>query len=60
MKPENVKFDVAINVIGGFQNIINECQIYFFVICDISFCKGYVVKFVVSLVSLNKISTRAQ
>ncbi len=40
------------NVIDGFQNIINECLNYFFVIGDTSICKSYVIKFVVSLASL--------
>ena len=36
------------NVIGGFQNIINEHQNYFFVIDDTSICKCHVIKFIVS------------
>lgn len=41
------------NVTGEFQNIINECLNYFFVIGEKSFCKGYIVKFAVYLASLN-------
>ena len=47
--------EIAMNVIGEFQKIINECQNYFFVIGDTSFCKGYIVK---SVVSLNWIQPR--
>jgi hypothetical protein len=43
---------VTMNVIIGFQNIINICLTNFFVLDDRLVCRDYLVKFVVSLTSL--------
>ena len=43
---------VTMNVIIGFQNIINICLTNFFVLNDRLVCRDYLVKFLVSLTSL--------
>ena len=51
---------MPLNVIGRRQPLINEWLIFFFffwVICEMSICKLYVVKFVVSLYVVKNIST---
>jgi hypothetical protein len=40
------------NVIGEFQNIIDKCLNYYFLIGNMLICKNYVIKFIVFLTSL--------